>query len=350
MSPAVEPDVLAVEEGVLGHLTLNRPRAINALTLGMVRAIDAALDRWQDDPAIACVLLDGAGGRGLCAGGDIVTLQEAAKSGEHRPAEEFWREEYHLNARIACYPKPFVVLMDGIVMGGGVGLSAHASHRLATASLTIAMPEVGIGFAPDVGGTWLLSRAPGEIGAHLALTGARIGVDDALLCGLADRLIDAEAAAALAGRLAAGGLEAVMAGLGAPRGSAAPLAAARGWIDDCYGADEVEEILARLRARPEEEARRAAATIEGMSPTSLKVTRRALREARGLPDLRTCLEHEYRISCAFLDSHDFVEGVRAAVIDKDREPRWDPATLDRVAAAAVDRFFAPVAVELGLAA
>src|SRR5690349_4605424 len=193
-APATEPnatdtDVLVRTAGALGRLTLNRPKAINALSLEMVRQIQVGLDRFEQDDAITVVLLDGAGDRGLCAGGDIIALRDAAQSGEHEPAHTFWAEEYVLNARIASYPKPIVAIMDGVVMGGGIGLAGHASHRLATERLISAMPEVGIGFAPDVGGTWLLSRGEGELGTHLALTGDRLGAHDAIAAGLADRIV-----------------------------------------------------------------------------------------------------------------------------------------------------------------
>jgi enoyl-CoA hydratase len=347
-------DVLVRRDGALGRITLNRPAAINALTLDMVRLIDAALDGFERDAAVRCVLLDGAGERGLCAGGDIVALHDAAKAGEPALPQAFWREEYRLNARIARFPKPFVAIMDGVVMGGGVGLSAHASHRVATERLTIAMPEVGIGFAPDVGGTYLLSRAPGELGVHLALTGERVDAADAVLCGLADRIVAAADVAALAERLAVDGdADAALAAAPAPvEPPASILGDARPWIDAAYAADTVEEILDRLHERSEAAARAAARAIGEKSPTSLKVTLRALRAARALPTLEGCLDQEYRISLAFLTAPDFVEGVRAAVVDKDREPRWRPATLGDVGDGAVDRFFAPLAGvgELELAA
>jgi enoyl-CoA hydratase len=181
-------EVLIRVEGVVGHVTLNRPRAINALTLDMVRVIDAALTAWVDDPAVAAVVIDGAGERGLCAGGDIRAIYEAARVGDPAPLT-FWREEYRLNARLASYPKPIVAVMDGIVMGGGIGVSAHASHRVVTERSSVAMPEVGIGLFPDVGATYLLSRAPGELGVHLALTGVTIGAADAMTCGLAARCV-----------------------------------------------------------------------------------------------------------------------------------------------------------------
>ncbi|MEP6811861.1 MAG: enoyl-CoA hydratase/isomerase family protein [Actinomycetota bacterium] len=333
--------VLVEREGALGHITLNRPDAINALTLEMTRAIDAALERFEHDPGILHVLLDGAGVRGFCAGGDIIALHSAMRDSNRAFPRTFWQEEYQLVARIHGYPKPVVAIMDGLVMGGGVGLSAHASHRLATERLGFAMPEVGIGFAPDVGGPYLLARAPGELGTHLVLTGERIGGEDALLCGLADRIVARASVAELVERLRELDVDAALAGLDAPAETPpSTLAAARDWIDAAYAADTVEEILERLRARPEADAQRAADLISTRSPTSLKVALRALRRARGLPSLETCLEQELHTSCAFLDAPDFMEGIRAAVIDKDRNPRWSPNRLEDVSPAAVDRYVA----------
>jgi enoyl-CoA hydratase len=333
--------VLAEREGALGHITLNRPAAINALTLEMTRLIVQALDGFERDPAVRHVLLDGAGERGFCAGGDIIALHAAMQAGDRESPRTFWQEEYELDARIHGFPKPVVAIMDGLVMGGGVGLSAHASHRLATERLGFAMPEVGIGFAPDVGGPYLLARAPGELGTHLALTGERIGCEDALLCGLADRIVAVAGVAELVGRLREDDVDSAIAATPAPAETpASVLAAARVWIDAAYSADTVEEILERLRARPEADAARAAELIATRSPTSLKVALRALREARRLPTLEACLEQELRASCAFLDAPDFMEGIRAAVIDKDRNPRWSPDRLEDVSSAAIDRYVA----------
>ena len=344
--PATPPaevgtDVLVRVDGALGRLTLNRPAAINALTLEMVRQLQVGLDRLEADPAVAVVLLDGAGDRGFCAGGDIVALHGSVRAGTDE-ARLFWTEEYALDARIARFPKPVVAIMDGIVMGGGIGLAGHAAHRLATERLVSAMPEVGIGFAPDVGGTWLFTRNPGQLGTHLALTGARLGALDAAAAGLADRIVAASAVPQLIADLVAGAevreavgrAEAVPAEV--PPGE---LAGARTWIAEAYGHDTVEAIVAALQARPEPAAHQAAERILRASPTSLKVTLRALREAAELPDLEAALRRELRVSCGFLRAGDFVEGVRAQVIDKDRDPQWDPSTLEAVDPATVDGFF-----------
>ncbi|WP_131737167.1 enoyl-CoA hydratase/isomerase family protein [Actinomadura roseirufa] len=347
MTGAAEPHVLVRTRGRVGHITLNRPRVLNALTHAMVRDIDAALDAWAGDDAISTVLIDGAGDRGLCAGGDIRSIYEDAKAGGGASAA-FWRDEYRLNARIARYPKPYVALMDGLVMGGGVGISAHGGLRVVTERTAIAMPETGIGFAPDVGGTHLLASAPGEIGVHLALTTARMTAGDALACGFADRFVPSGRLADLAGDLAGGDAAEVVSRYATPA-PAADLAAHRDWIDSAYAADTVEEIVTRLRTGPEA-ARKAAEMIDGKAPTALKVTLRALRQARRLGRLEPVLDQEYRTSVAALTSHDLVEGIRAQVIDKDRSPRWSPATLEAVTTAGVDRYFAPLGDrELGLA-
>ncbi|MEU2773482.1 enoyl-CoA hydratase/isomerase family protein [Streptomyces sp. NPDC007162] len=343
-----EAPVLLHVEGRAAHITLNRPKAINALSHPMVLRIAEALTDWEHDPAVETVVITGAGERGLCAGGDIRAVHDDARDGDGTAAAAFWRDEYHLNARIARYPKPYVAVMDGIVMGGGVGISAHGGIRIATERSRIAMPETGIGFVPDVGGTYLLSRAPGELGTHLALTGAGIGAADAVLCGLADHHVPSGSLQAFAADLAELPVPEALARhvRPAPEGR---LAGHRDWIDACYAADTVEEIVRRLLAHGEAAAKETAHTLLGKSPTALKVTLRALRRARQLDTLEQVLDQEYRVSCATLTTPDLVEGIRAQVVDKDRAPRWSPAALGEVTEAAVDRFFAPLgARELGL--
>ncbi|GGX37700.1 enoyl-CoA hydratase/isomerase family protein [Streptomyces noursei] len=342
--------VLLRTEGRAGYLTLNRPRALNALTHAMVRRIDQALTAWESDPAVETVVLTGAGERGLCAGGDIRAIHDDVRAGGGAASAAFWRDEYRLNARIARYPKPYVALMDGIVMGGGVGLSGHGRVRIVTERSRIAMPETGIGFVPDVGGTHLLGLAPGELGTHLALTGAQIGAGDALLCGLADHFVPIASLPRLIADLAhVPAHEAV--GRYVQEAPPGELAARRPWIDACYAAATVEEILRRLPTDEDQAAKEAAETLHSRSPTSLKVTLAALRRARGLGSLERVLDQEYRISCAALTAPDLVEGIRAQVIDKDRNPRWSPAALSEVTDADVARFFAPLGDrELGLAA
>jgi enoyl-CoA hydratase len=341
--------VLLRTEGRAAYLTLNRPQAINALNHAMVTRIDQALTDWEHDPAVHTVVVNGAGGRGLCAGGDIRAIHQDVSSGGGAASAAFWADEYRLNARIARYPKPYVALMDGIVMGGGVGISAHGSVRLVTERSRVAMPETGIGFVPDVGGTHLLALAPGELGTHLALTGNPVGAGDALLCGLADHYLPAELLRCLAADLAVSPVGEVL-----PRCVRQPppgeLEAGREWIDHCYAADTVEEIVDRLRTVGVPAAAQAAGTLLGRSPTSLKVTLAALRRARELGSLERVLEQEYRVSRACLGSPDLVEGIRAQVVDKDRDPHWSPATLAEVGEQDVARFFAPLGpAELRLA-
>ncbi|MFB6613908.1 enoyl-CoA hydratase/isomerase family protein [Streptomyces sp. NPDC056367] len=332
--------VLFDVQGRTGVVTLNRPRALNALTHPMVLRIDEALTAWEDAPAVHQVLIRGAGERGLCAGGDIRAIHDDAKAGTAASAD-FWRDEYRLNAHIARYAKPYVALMDGIVMGGGVGVSAHGSVRVVTERSRVAMPETGIGFVPDVGGTWLLGRAPGLLGTHLALTGAAVGAADAILCGLADHFVPAARLPELTAELAGAPAAEVL-----PRYSAVPppgeLAGRRAWIDRCYAADTVEEIVERLFAEGDPAAKETAETVLAKSPTALKATLAALRRAPEPASLEQALVREFRVSCNALASPDLVEGIRAQVVDKDRDPRWSPARLEEVADAAVERFFAPL--------
>ncbi|WP_158895192.1 enoyl-CoA hydratase/isomerase family protein [Amycolatopsis anabasis] len=333
-------DVLLTVHNGLGRITLNRPKALNALTHAMVREIAAALTAWAPDDRIRAVVLDGAGERGLCAGGDIRSIYADARSGG-TASLAFWADEYRLNARIDRYPKPYVALMDGLVMGGGVGVSAHGGPRVVTERSRIGMPEVGIGFVPDVGGTYLLSRAPGRLGTHVALTTAQLSGADAIHCGLADHFVPSDRLGALVAALGDGGdpAEVVRSFAETPPDSA--LAAQADWIDACYAAPTVAEILERL-ADHGEAAVAAAKEIAGKSPTALKVTLRALRSAAALPDLESVLAQEYRIAHACLRSPDLVEGIRAQIIDKDRNPRWSPPTLEAVGDDLVDRFFTPL--------
>ncbi|MCQ4207455.1 enoyl-CoA hydratase/isomerase family protein [Streptomyces longispororuber] len=343
-----ETPVLRRVEGRAAHLVLNRPRALNAIDHEMVRLVDAALTDWEHDDSVESVVITGAGERGLCAGGDIRAVHDDARDGDGSASAAFWRDEYHLNARIARYPKPYVAIMDGIVMGGGVGISAHGSVRVVTERSRIAMPETGIGFVPDVGGTWLLAHAPGELGTYLALTGASIGAGDALLCGLADHYLPASDVPGLLDALATSPVRDAL----SAREQAAPdgeLAAMRPWIDACFAADTVEEIVARLLDRGDTEAKEAAELLLSRSPLALKVTLAAMRSARGLT-LEEALDQEYRVSCVAVGNPDLVEGVRAQIIDKDRRPRWQPAHLAEVTDADVRRHFVSLGErELGLA-
>ncbi|MEU9135092.1 enoyl-CoA hydratase/isomerase family protein [Streptomyces sp. NPDC048404] len=345
---AAGESVLLHTEGRAAHITLNRPRALNALNHAMVRRIDQALTAWEHDPAVETVVITGAGERGLCAGGDIRVVHDDARDGDGTASAAFWRDEYHLNARIARYPKPYVAVMDSIVMGGGVGVSAHGSVRIVTERSRVAMPETGIGFVPDVGGTYLLALAPGELGTHLALTGASVGAGDALLCGLADHHLPSSSLRRFVSDLADRPVPEAVATHARPA-PPAELAERREWIDACYSAGTVEGIIRRLLAADEPAAKETAEILLGNSPTALKVTLASLRRARRLGSMERVLDQEYRVSCAALSAPDLVEGVRAQIIDKDREPRWSPATLAEVTDADVERFFSPLGErELGL--
>jgi enoyl-CoA hydratase len=303
----------------------------------MVRAISAHLDRWRDDFDVRAVLIVGAGERGLCAGGDIRSIYDDARAGG-TASLRFWADEYRMNAAIARFPKPYLAFMDGLVMGGGVGISAHGGYRVVTERSRIAMPEVGIGFVPDVGGTDLLSRAPGQLGIHAALTAAQLSGADAVHCGLADYYVPADRLPDLLDALATRTPDAALALFTEPAPRSA-LAAESSWIDRCYSANTVEEILDRLRDSGGP-AVAAAKEMETKSPTALKVTLRALRSAASLPDLETVLAQEYRISHHAFTSAEFTEGIRAQVIDKDRAPRWSPPTLTEVSDEMVDAYFA----------
>ncbi|MFC9664100.1 enoyl-CoA hydratase/isomerase family protein, partial [Nocardia sp. NPDC127606] len=327
-----EPEVLITVEDGLGLITLNRPTVVNALNHSMVLSITAALRAWVDDGTVRAVVVTGAGERGLCAGGDIVAIHADRKggaAGTDSATGRFWRDEYLLNALIGSYPKPYVVIMDGIVLGGGVGLSGHGSHRIVTERSKIGMPEVGIGFVPDVGGTYLLSRAPGELGTHVALTTARMTAGDAIATGFADYYVPSPAIPALLEALRRAPVAEAISAY-AEQIPPSDLLAQQSWIDACYSADTVEEIAARLKTAESREATNALDELLAKPPVALKVTLRALRAARDLPSLEAVLDQEYRVSVALLSSHDLVEGIRAQVIDKDRNPQWRPATLAEV--------------------
>lgn len=325
------PQVLARVEGRLGHLTLNRPERINALSLVMVRTVTAALIGWAHDPAVDVVLIDGAGPRGLCAGGDIREIYEGMHGGPVTPGE-FWAAEYAMNSDIGHYPKPVVTFMDGIVLGGGVGIAAHAQVRVVTERSQVAMPETAIGLSPDVGALHLLSRAPGRLGAHCALTGARLDGAAAIHAGLADHLLDSAQLPELAVQLTSGVV---------PQLPDRPPGDHPEWIDSCYAADDVEQIIERLSGHPDPAAQAAGLTLAAMSPIALKVTLEAVRRAAGA-SLDAVLDQDLRVGSRFLHHHDLSEGIRAQIIDKDRNPRWDPGRLDQISRADVLAFFDPL--------
>jgi enoyl-CoA hydratase len=333
-------EILARVDRGVGFLTLNRPKAINSLTHSMVTTMHGVLTKWERDDAVHAVVLSGAGERGLCAGGDVVAIYHSARA-DGVEARRFWRDEYLLDGYIGRYPKPYVAVMDGIVMGGGVGIGVHASTRIVTGTSRIAMPEVGIGFVPDVGGTYILSRAPGHLGLHAALTGAPFSGADAIAMGFADHYVPHHALADFTQAIIGDGVDAAV-----NRYAVAPpfseLVAQRSWIDECYESDTVADIVAALRGHDAGPANDAANLIASRSPTSLAVALEAVRRAAKLDTLEDVLRQEYRVSCATLRTHDLVEGIRAQVVDKDRNPKWSPASLAAVSADDVEVFFAPV--------
>ncbi|WP_156461883.1 enoyl-CoA hydratase/isomerase family protein [Rhizobium sp. Leaf321] len=335
VQPATEAEVLFSRRGSAAVVSLNRPKALNSLNLSMVRALDEILDRCAADPEISCVIIRGEGERGLCAGGDIRAIHQAGRASDPE-VTRFWREEMPFNYRISRYEKPYVALMDGIVMGGGVGISAHGSHRIVTERTKLAMPETGIGYVPDVGATWLLPRAPGEAGTWMGLTGDVVDGADAIHAGLADSFVPSEklddlvaAIGQLPGGSEAEAIQAVIDGF-TVSAEGGRLAQNRDVIDRTFAHDTVEEILAALSRETGEFAARTLETLSKRSPTSLKLTLKLLRLGRDSSSLVECLEREFTAACELLKHHDFYEGVRAAVIDKDRNPRWQPASLAEV--------------------
>ncbi len=344
-SQSSQPDLIVRREGAAGVIRLNRPKTINAVTLEMFRDIDKALDRFEADPANNLILLEGAGERGLCAGGDIRALYEDSKV-RGDLGKILWREEYILNARIAKFPKPYVAFMDGIVMGGGVGLAAHGSHRVVTDRTKLAMPEVGLGFFPDVGGTWLLSRSPGEIGTYFGLTGQTMNGPDAVYAGFADAVVPASRLAGLREALtkiladaSSADVKAVIDGF-ATGETAGPVAALRPRIDSWFAHDRMEDIFAALHRDGSELALATLKTLNEKSPRGMVVTLKLLRLARASSSLEECLMREYRAALEVFASDDFREGVRAAVIDKDRNPKWSPRRIEDVTPEMVAPYFA----------
>ncbi|HMA71138.1 MAG TPA: enoyl-CoA hydratase/isomerase family protein [Xanthobacteraceae bacterium] len=425
-----KPEILLERRGAAGIATLNRPAALNAVTGEMVRALHAALDRWRNDGAVSRVIVVAAGGRAFSAGGDLRRIYEAGRAGRQEESIAFWHEEYTLNTVIRHYPKPYVALIDGIVMGGGVGVSVHGSHRVAGDRFQFAMPEVGIGFFPDVGATWFLPRMPGETGTYCALTGERLGPSDALAAGIVTHRIAtarfpnvvealcgavsvdailaafAEPVAATAtdaftsprlrgevdrakrGRVrgpvresepvespphpgplhspSKTGVNALMASgerekgrasvpVSLPRGNAeqAPVMTRRSAIDRIFAAGSVEDILTRLDAEAAtassdaQWARDVAAAIRTKAPLSLKIALEQMRRGRHW-SFAECMQAEFRIVSRVAYGHDFYEGIRAVIIDKDNRPQWHPATLAEVTPEMVERYFAPLEAELAL--
>jgi enoyl-CoA hydratase len=353
IDPTLSENVIASVSGALGILTLDRPKALNALNQPMCAAIDQALAVWAKDDGIAAVVIRGAGDRAFCAGGDVRASYEDGlrwKRGEGDGAvgRELFRTEYRMNRRLKTFPKPYIALIDGITMGGGVGISIHGSHRVATERTLWAMPETGIGFFPDVGMTYALPRLAGKVGAYLGLTGARLKAGDLAALGIATHVIAADSLAACLDDLIASvrptdtfaAIERTLASYAGVAIAPAAIMPQRALIDRCFAHDRVERIDAALAESDESFAAETAAALAKLSPTSLKLTLTALRKGAAM-SFDECMMMEYRMSQTVLAGHDFYEGIRAQLVDKDRSPKWYPATLDAVDDSAIDALFLP---------
>ena len=328
-----EPEILFEQRGQLGLVTLNKPESLNALTYGMVTALDAQLDIWAGDDSISAVAIRGAGEKAFAAGGDIRWLYENGRGGKTGEKNfRFFADEYRLNRRIKRYPKPYIGIMDGIVMGGGVGVSIHGSTRIATERTMFAMPETGIGLFPDVGATYFLPRLPGELGMWLGLTGARLKGADAVRAGICDTYVQSEVLEKVLDDLARGG------------GFSAVPADPPDMMDDVntsFGEGSVEAVLSSLEAQGADWAAKQAKTIGSKSPTSTRIAFRQIREGAGL-DFEDCMRLEYRLARYCMTHPDFYEGVRAVILDKDNAPQWSPATLQEATDDFIAEAFAPL--------
>jgi len=339
-------EVLFERRGALGLITLNRPKALNALTHEMCLAMKAQLDQWARDDTVKTVVIRGTGERAFCAGGDIRALYDSGKA-KTPYALEFYRDEYRLNATIKHFPKPYVALMHGIVMGGGVGVSVHGSHRVVNETVTFAMPETGIGLFPDVGGSYFLPRLPGEIGMYLALTGERLKTADCVYAGIATHFVPGHATEELVAALQEGTEPDLVLRSFAGNPGAAPLADIRESIDRCFSEDSLDGVIVALDSDGSDWAKATLATLRKKSPTSLKVTFRQIREGARL-GFDECMRMEYRMVHGIVAGHDFYEGVRAVILEKDNAPDWQPAGLAHVTDADVASYFAPISKELQL--
>mgnify|MGYP002737686025 CR=1 FL=1 len=341
-----QPEILTATQGRLGVITLNRPKAVNALSYNMIGLLDDALTRFEQDDAVHAVLIRGAGDRGFCSGGDVVTLHQYAVNNDLESAAPFFRDEYQLDHRISVYPKPYIAVMNGLVLGGGVGISAPASHRVVTDSTRFGMPEVGIGFSPDVGGAYYLANAPAGIGNYLGLTGAHISGADAVYAGLADVRVPDDRIEALIQRFETiedrHQIDEILTEFDTPVPS--ELAREAAWIEDVFCADTVEAILTGVQDvanRGNDLAQKALKAMQRHSPVGMKVTLEAIKRARNLT-LAETLTQDLRTTMNAVAGTELAEGIRAQLIDKDRNPQWTPARLEDVTQEDVEAFFAPV--------
>lgn len=340
-----EASVVFSKDGAIGHILLNRPKALNALDLPMVDAITAKLRAWETDPTVAVVVIEGAGEKAFCAGGDIRGLYDARQRDDEELLDAFYRREYRLNHYIANYPKPYVALMDGITMGGGVGVSVHGRFRVVTERTLFAMPETGIGFFPDVGGGYFLSRCPGEVGMYLGLTGARIKAADCIYAGLATHRTQSENIASLKGELAkisegGDGFVAVQRILDEHHSDdgVGILGSVRSEVDDLFGSETVSDVFARLDTSPSDFARETAKILRTKSPIAVAVTFDQIRQARDMT-LAQDLMMEFRLSQRTVRKPDLFEGVRAVIVDKDHSPKWQHADIGQVDPREVAAYF-----------
>jgi len=353
MPQSGEAEILFDRKGVAGIVTLNRPGALNALTHNMVRLLAAKLDAWKADAAVTRVVVRAQGERAFSAGGDLREVTEWGRAGRYQEALVFWRDEYLLNAAVKRYPKPYVALIDGIVMGGGVGVSVHGSHRVAGDKFQFAMPEVGIGFFPDVGATWFLPRLQGEIGSYCALTGERLKTADGVAAGVATHAVRsarfADLTEALCGDVS---VDAIVAAFAEPPAEGEVMKR-RPAIDRLFAGASIEDIFAALEREAKaggadaEWAAKIAAIVRGKSPMSLRIALQQMRRGKHWP-FEECMQAEFRIVSRIIREHDFYEGVRAVIVDKDNQPRWRPATLAEVTPSMVEAHFAPLDEELPL--
>ena len=341
-----DQEVLFEAKGAIGHIVLNRPKALNALTLPMVRTIAPQMEKWAAEKSVKAVVVSGAGDRAFCAGGDVAEIFRRKMAGDTSLGRDFFREEYIVNRAIFRFPKPWIALLDGITMGGGVGLSVHGRFRVATEKFLFAMPETGIGLFPDVGGGHFLSRLPGQLGMYLALTGQRLKAADALYCGVATHFVASEKMPELKRALESmsgegdAAVEAVLAQFKGEAGEPT-LPAHRAEIDRHFGQDSVEGIVASLAKDGSEWAQKNSAALAKLSPTSMKITFKQIRDGASM-SFEDIMTMEYRMSQGCMAGHDFYEGVRAVLIDKDHAPKWQPPALANVGEAIVARHFAPV--------
>ncbi len=337
----VSDDISIRKSGKAGRITLTRPQALNALTYDMCMEIGTALGQWETDPTVSIVVIDAEGSKAFCAGGDIADLYETGKAGDFEFGRKFWADEYRVNARIKNYPKPYVAIMDGIVMGGGVGISAHGSHRIVTENTMFAMPECGIGLVPDVGGNLLLSRAPGHVGEYLATTGARLGAADCIYTGIGDLFISTDKRAILLSELEKNGDVSVLDQFASDAGES-ELASLQTRIDGAFSSGNAAEIASRLEGSNGEWESKTAKSIRRGCPLSVSCAIDLVRASRNLDTIEQILDLEYRFTYRSMSDGEFIEGVRAQIIDKDRNPKWQTPTLDDLSSSKASHMLSPL--------